>query len=526
MLQLLSDNLASSPQSLGDAKKESIEELQDRHERVLAATCDGLAALLDLVAAAEAPGGSSSSEAAPGAAEQEVLDGIGAQLQQPVFYKSMMQSKAAAVRRAAYRLVAAAAERRPQLLAGSVAHAASAVLGALSDKEAANHEALWGMVLAYARALPDSWRHVNMQKAFLPRLWAFLRHGCYGSPAASYPAVLPLASLLPEVRAAVHVSLCQHHGDSQAQRNAAHNTQLHLHLTEEGCPFCKLPQDVLGPRPAFFISLLESLWQGLAHLPSGRQARLAAAAAFQDCLLFALLRSPKLAAVGSDGSSSGDGGEAAGQQYCSELLQAALGQVLMPAALGGMAAAEWQAEAVLTGAVAKLSQPAASSSTKQRLDLLLQQAGGSLAAALQEALAGSEQQAGTSSSSSSQRLDRIAALVAALDQAAGTGGNAVVGAAMAQPLVALLLPEVRSGAAPPAASSLLAALLKAFPQHAAGDGAGGAAASPAASSPGQPPAPAGGAAVSDEFSSLRLHQSASFTIDSMLRWEAPANKGL
>jgi hypothetical protein len=516
VLQLLSDNLASSPQSLGDAKKESIEELQDRHERVLAATCAGLAALLDLAVAAEAPGGGSSSEeAAPGGAEQELLDGIDAQLQQTVFYKSVLQSKAAAVRRAAYRLVAAAAERRPQLLAGSVAHAAPAVLGALSDKEPANHEVLWGMLLAYARALPDSWRHVNMQKALLPRLWAFLRHGCYGSPAASYPALLPLASLLPEVRCrSAHQpspAACR-----QLKYNAAFNcNRIYRRMAASSCI---LMQDVLGPRPAFFIALLESLWQGLAHLPSGRQARLAAAAAFQDCLLFALLRSPTLAAVGSDGS--GNGGEAAGQVYCSELLQAALGQVLMPAALGGAAAAEWEAETVLTGAVAKLSQPAASSSTKQRLDLLLQQAGGSLAAALQEALAGSEQQAG----SSSERLDRLAALVAALDQAAGTAGSAVLGAAVAQPLVALLLPEVRSGAAPPAASSLLAALLKAFPQHAAGNWAGvlsgaGSAASPAAARPGQPASPSEGAAVSDEFSSLRLHQSASFTIDSMLRWE-------
>lgn len=43
-------------------------------------------------------------------------------------------------------------------------------------------------------------RSTLVQKAFLPRLWAFLRHGCYGSAASSFPAVLPLVSLLPEVR--------------------------------------------------------------------------------------------------------------------------------------------------------------------------------------------------------------------------------------------------------------------------------------------------------------------------------------
>lgn len=209
VLQLLSDNLASTPQSLGDAKKESVEELADRHERVLAASCGALAALLDLAspagaaqlgpAAAATAAGAAAAAAEPSAAEQEVLAGIQAQLELPAFYKAVLQSKAAPVRRAAYGLVAAAAERRSQLLAGSLAVSAAAVLGALGDKEPANHEAMWGMLLAYARAAPDSWQHVNIQKAFLPRLWAFLRHGCHGSAAASYPALLPLVSLLPQV---------------------------------------------------------------------------------------------------------------------------------------------------------------------------------------------------------------------------------------------------------------------------------------------------------------------------------------
>lgn len=161
VLQLLGDNLASTPQSLGDAKKESVEELQDRQERVLAASCSALAALLDLAAP---PASAAEQAAAPAAAEQELLDGIRAELDLPAFYKTALQSKAAPVRRAAYGLVAAAAERAPaRLLAGGAAHTAPAVLGALADKEAGNHEAMWGMLLAYARALPDSWRHISMQ---------------------------------------------------------------------------------------------------------------------------------------------------------------------------------------------------------------------------------------------------------------------------------------------------------------------------------------------------------------------------
>lgn len=204
ILQLLSDNLAATPQALGDPKKESAEELADRHERVLSASCAALAALLDVaLAGTDGSGGGGSSATAsawqPSAAEEELLDGVRAQLAAPAFYKAVLHSKAGLVRRAGYGLVAAAAERRPALLAGSEATGAPAVLGALGDKEPGNHEAMWGMVLAYARALPDSWRHINLHKAFLPRLWALLRHGCYGSAAASYPALLPLVSLLPQV---------------------------------------------------------------------------------------------------------------------------------------------------------------------------------------------------------------------------------------------------------------------------------------------------------------------------------------
>ncbi|KAL4457478.1 hypothetical protein ABPG75_012343 [Micractinium tetrahymenae] len=495
VLQLLADNLASTPQSLGDSKKESIEELQDRHERVLAATCAALAALLDL---AESGDGSSSSSGGGGGgsgagswsgsqgeprspAEQELLDGIGAQLQQSAFYKAVLQSKAAPVRRQAYLLVAAAAAWRPELLAPAMPAAAPAMLGALSDKEPGTHEALWAMLLSYARAFPDSWGHVNMQKAFLPRLWAFLRHGCYGSAPSSFPALLPLVSLLPET--------------------------------------------TLGPQPAFFASLLDAIWQGLASLPATAQkARRAAAEAFQDCLLYALLKADHLAAVTSGqgaaepATEGGEAAQAAGQRYCSDLLQEALPPQLLPAALGTPAqqAQAAEAEAVLTGVTGKLGQPAASSSSRQRLEQLLGVVGSCAAAALQAALGAGDKQA-SGSTGGSEVFDRAAALVAALDAATGPGPHAVLGSAVARPLVALLLPEVRGGVAPPAASSLLAALLKAFPQHAAADAA--TPAPPAAAAAAAAPEGAGGtaAAAADEFASLRLHQSASFTIESILR---------
>lgn len=49
MLQLLRDNLTANAEALGDARKESPEELAERHERVLAGSLLALSSLLDLL---------------------------------------------------------------------------------------------------------------------------------------------------------------------------------------------------------------------------------------------------------------------------------------------------------------------------------------------------------------------------------------------------------------------------------------------------------------------------------------------
>lgn len=124
-----------------------------------------------------------------------------------------------------------------------------------------------------------------------------------------------------------------------------------------------------------------------------------------------------------------------------------------------------------------------------------------------------------------------------------------MGEQLGLPLISVLLPEVRAGSGPPAAASLLAALLKRFPQHAAlpvtpdagaaslpaGPGvAGGAAAlphevaeatGPAGSGEGAAGAPMEGGAgqqLGGEMAALRLQQSATYTIESMLRcgWQS------
>lgn len=172
MLLHISDCLAATPAALGDPRKDSPEELVERHERVTAACLLALGALQEELAgscpgppptstatsaastaaataastAAAAGGSSSTSEAdvsavdsmgeglaaaqPADAAAEEVCAKIEQLLCSAGFFKRHLGAKSALVRRCAYSLVGGLARRAPQLLAGCLQPAAQAVLGA------------------------------------------------------------------------------------------------------------------------------------------------------------------------------------------------------------------------------------------------------------------------------------------------------------------------------------------------------------------------------------------------------------
>lgn len=67
-----------------------------------------------------------------------------------------------------------------------------------------------------------------MDKAILPRLCAFLRHGGYGSCEESYPAVVPFVS--------------------------------------------SIPKGLWGNKPALLVKVMESAWQGMQQASRARWA--------------------------------------------------------------------------------------------------------------------------------------------------------------------------------------------------------------------------------------------------------------
>jgi len=68
-----------------------------------------------------------------------------------------------------------ATHRAPQLLEKHMQAAAALVLGAFQEQHAGAHPNMWEMVLAFVKAYPSAWHAVDMRKAVLPRLLAFLR---------------------------------------------------------------------------------------------------------------------------------------------------------------------------------------------------------------------------------------------------------------------------------------------------------------------------------------------------------------
>jgi hypothetical protein len=142
MLAHIAMCLISTPTSLGDPKKDTPEELEERHERVLTASLSAAAALLTMMQQAaqqqgppDQPGSSSSSSgadsAATAAAAQEVQEKVSEMVAGPGFFKQKLGSKSAVVRRAAYGFIQAVCSAVPQLLKPCLAAAAPAVMGAL-----------------------------------------------------------------------------------------------------------------------------------------------------------------------------------------------------------------------------------------------------------------------------------------------------------------------------------------------------------------------------------------------------------
>ncbi|GLD94089.1 hypothetical protein PINS_up002700 [Pythium insidiosum] len=104
------------------------------------------------------------------------------------------------IRKATYVTIQSLCVRTPTIIRSREEHFGKLVLGAISDKDPANQQALWDMVLTYLQSAPSHWSEgfvKFVKSAVLPRLFAQIRHGFFGSARGSFPVLLPLLSMFP-----------------------------------------------------------------------------------------------------------------------------------------------------------------------------------------------------------------------------------------------------------------------------------------------------------------------------------------
>jgi E3 ubiquitin-protein ligase listerin len=491
VLKLLSDNATSTPQSLGDARKESPEELQFRHESVLAATCALLGSIIkNSKKALEAINSSNTTTSTTPTTSSssnnnikqldghlEILEGCKSLLNNAAFLKITLQSKSPLVRRSAYNLIASVCHNAPEMISNDAATLAlfsPLVFGCLGEKESGNHSLMWNMILSFASATTcardsshssacsaQSWSdHVNLNKAVLPKLWSLLRHGCYGSAEGSYPAVLPFINLLVQ------------------------NT----------------PPSSFGLNG--FESLLSAVYGGCLSLVEASAGQEAAATCFIECYLYAIVKAEQLT----------EGGEEGAKTFCEDLITAVVESKCLVDAVGGVHSNI--SIFILVNSVSKLAEHARNSTTSSRwkVDLVISSIGTATAEATFLALENLNAPGAPS-------LAAIENLLLGIKHAVGGGEDNEIAVAASRPVVTALLPYVHSSsstasssgggggkgrignttAAGTAAAALLAALVKAMPELNL----------PSASSS----APA---QLNKDFSAVHIDNSPSFTPESIL----------
>lgn len=177
-------NLRETPQTLSDMTFTSKEEAQERYDRVILSTLLSLAALLQ-----QLPADDDEDLATLFEPEGSLLEP-----QSPIW--GLMNAKRPIIRKGGSAVCKVILTRLPELARRLLPKIAPMVLYSIHEKTKLNHQGQWELLLTLAKAFPECWEHVQLEKTW-KGMWEFLRSGCYGSGMIVYPCLLPFLSLLP-----------------------------------------------------------------------------------------------------------------------------------------------------------------------------------------------------------------------------------------------------------------------------------------------------------------------------------------
>ncbi|KAN0018268.1 hypothetical protein ACTFIU_010882 [Dictyostelium citrinum] len=192
-LTYLCENLQETPQTIGDSKSVSQEILQERYERCISNSLLAIEYLINNTTDTSSSPSSSSSSSTTTTGNIEIYEKI---FESQFF--SFFQSKSSNIRKTAYRVLTTVIKKIPGYVEKNFKDFSSKVLGLFSEKDSSTHLYMWDAIISFLKQYGDkAWSNVDVRKHVLPRLWAFLRSGCYGSFELSYPSILPLLTFIP-----------------------------------------------------------------------------------------------------------------------------------------------------------------------------------------------------------------------------------------------------------------------------------------------------------------------------------------
>lgn len=178
--------MQASPEVLGDPKRETSEEMEERYHRMLSQVLKGMDSLIKTADGATKDGHSST-----------FLQGVKSVIATPDFQASCLESSDSNVRRDSYDLIIAysLSKHRAKDL-DDLMH--RSVFRCLKDTEPGNVASLFAMMIAYGRSFQSSWASVDFETDFAAPVFRILSSSSYSNYIFDVcKSMMPLISVVP-----------------------------------------------------------------------------------------------------------------------------------------------------------------------------------------------------------------------------------------------------------------------------------------------------------------------------------------
>ncbi|KAL4232926.1 listerin E3 ubiquitin protein ligase 1 [Mactra antiquata] len=182
VIEYMTDNLVThSPQTLSDPKCTEADDMENKYNRVLTSSLLAIRKLVSSIPANQIE------------SLKSQLTGL---LDNQKFWKHG-KSKVNMVKGAMYSMLTGILQSCTDIGENYINKISPFILHNLDESDPTICPHLWEAVLSLVNCTHTCWSHINIQKAFWPKLRKVLESGCHGNAVVIAPNILPLISKLP-----------------------------------------------------------------------------------------------------------------------------------------------------------------------------------------------------------------------------------------------------------------------------------------------------------------------------------------